>query len=163
MQKVTSLQYTVILLGFTVFIPQLLPIGMLYAVLMSQIFSRVWIDLHPWLYVLPQLVFVYGIGLTVSAVFLKEIRINERLHAAYVSTFWLASAIVLIVIEILASLWMKAYGGGEGMRTIAMLSQYSLILTKGILVIFLGRVLLGVVPRIQKPRKADVIKAEVQK
>jgi hypothetical protein len=149
MQTLFRFQLVLIYLGFTLLLPLLLPFSTLFQLLMSQLVSVVWAELHTTAYMMMQMLFAYSTSAVITIVFMIKMRINKRLQPHYTSPrLWLVGCILILVVFIvnvltaLSKVNLQPFDANllAGMLTVAKIT----------LLVAAVRVLIGVLPRANK-------------
>jgi hypothetical protein len=150
----SRLHIALISIGLTLLLPLLLPIPTLFQWVMSRSVSVVWAELNPITFTALQILFVYGLSAAGVVLFMIKMRISKRLQPHYVSTRWwlVGSALCLIVIITNSLLVMGVVSSLSSDRE---LLSYIVIVGKIILLIASVRMLIGVLPRANKPRMTN--------
>jgi glucan phosphoethanolaminetransferase (alkaline phosphatase superfamily) len=146
-----SFRFTLALiyLGATLLLPLLLPISAVFQILMNQLVSVVWADLHPKMYATLQLIVVYGLSAAAVTMFMIKLRISKRLQPHYASArLWLVGCalfFIVFVVNILVAADIVSFLPSD-----KQLLGYMILAAKIILLVASVRVLIGVLPRANK-------------
>jgi hypothetical protein len=135
--------------GFTILLPLLFPISAVFQWLMSQSVSMVWSTLHPQTYSILRILFVYGISVAATHIFMVKMAINKRLQPHYVSPRWWATGCGLFLLVLTINTL-----GMTGLISLTVSDQQLLggvsKVMRIILLIACARVLIGILPRANK-------------
>jgi hypothetical protein len=144
-----NFELLLICVGITLLLPLLIPISIFFQMLMGQLVSVVWADLHPEINLLFQVSVVYGLSAAATATFMIKLRISKRLQSQYNSTrLWLVACVLVLVsfiVHVLATLGIVSLLA-EDKQFLA----YIALLAKVLLLIATVRMLIGILPRANK-------------
>lgn len=150
MQKQSvNVELALMYVGITLLLPLLLPISVFFQMLMGQLVSVVWADLHPKMYTLLEVVAVYGLSAIATATFMTKLRVSKRLQLHYSSTrLWLVACVLLLIVFIVNVL--TVMGAVSFLPADKQLLAYIVLVAKVILLVASARMLIGILPRANK-------------